>query len=428
MTERASVFEAVQIGVETTPGTAVDANKRLQGLTVTPGIRSSINTYKGSGFKFPTVSSLGKEWVEAGVSGPMSYTDLVYLLSGIMGTATITDNGGGVYTWVWTPKIYSGDTPKTYTIETGSVLRAQRFVYGLLTGGTLQINRDECTFNGSMIAHALEDDVYLSTNAKYSIVKSGDVTGGTFTLTIDAATTSAIAYNANAATVQAALEALTTVGTGNVVCTGGALPSTAVVAEFINDLAQTAITMTINTTSITGGGSMTVTATAVGAAPTVVDLVPVTSPDVLVYLATTQAGLAGATELQRAFAVSIAINNRFGPVWVLNNSRNFGAHVELAPDLSASLLVEADDEGMAQLPKMRAGDTVWMRVKATSQTMVAGSTPYSLTIDMATKITEAADFSDEDGVYAIEWTLTGVSDATWGKAIEATIVNDMSAL
>lgn len=428
MTERASIFEAVQLGVETTPGTAVAADKRLQGLTVTPGIKSSIATYKGSGFKFPTVSSLGKEWIEAGVSGPMSYTDMVYLLSGIMGTAAIADGGGGVYTWVFTPKIYSGDTPKTFTVETGSVLRAQRFAYGLLTGGTLQINRDECTFSGSMIAHSLEDDVYLSTNAKYSIVKSGDATGGTFTLTVGAATTDPIAYNASAATVQAAIAALSTVGAGNVVCTGGVLPSTAVVATFVNDLAQTAVTMTINTTNITGGGSMTITATAVGAAPTVVDLVPVTSPDVLVYIATSQAGLAGATALQRNFAVSLRLTNRFGPVWVLNGSRNFATHVETAPDLSASLLVAADDEGMAQLPKMRAGDTVWLRIKATSQTMVAGSTPYSMTIDLATKITEAADYSDEDGVYAIEWTLTGVSDPTWGKAIQTTIVNDMSAL
>jgi len=428
MTERASIFEAVQIGVETTPGTAVAAAKRMQGLTVTPGIKSSISTYKGSGFKFPTISTMGKEWVEAGVSGPMSYTDLVYILSGIMGTAAIVDGGGGVYTWTFTPKLYSGDTPKTYTIETGSVLRAQRFAYGLLTGGTLQINRDECTFSASMIAHALEDDVYLSTNAKYSIVKSGDATGGTFTLTVGAATTSAIAYDANAATVQAAIEALATVGTGNVVCTGGALPSTAVVATFVNDLAQTAVTMTIDTTNITGGGSMTITATAVGAAPAVVDLVPVTSPEVLVYVASTQAGLAGATALARNFAVSVALNSRFGPVWVLNGSRNFAAHVETAPDLSASLLVEADDEGMAQLPKMRTGDTLWVRVKATSPTMVAGTTPYSMQIDMATKITDAADFSDEDGVYAIEWTLTGVSDPTWGKAIQTTIVNDLSAL
>jgi hypothetical protein len=47
-------------------------------------------------------------------------------------------------------------------------------------------------------------------------------TGGTFTLTFAAVTTTAIAEAATAATVQAALVALATVGTGNVAVTGAA--------------------------------------------------------------------------------------------------------------------------------------------------------------------------------------------------------------
>lgn len=47
-----------------------------------------------------------------------------------------------------------------------------------------------------------------------------NATGGTFTLTFRSQTTSAIAYNASPATVQAALEALSSIGTGNVICTG----------------------------------------------------------------------------------------------------------------------------------------------------------------------------------------------------------------
>ena len=49
---------------------------------------------------------------------------------------------------------------------------------------------------------------------------TGSPTGGTFTLTVGAQTTTAIAYNATAAVVQAALAALTTVGAGNVLVTG----------------------------------------------------------------------------------------------------------------------------------------------------------------------------------------------------------------
>jgi hypothetical protein len=57
-------------------------------------------------------------------------------------------------------------------------------------------------------------------------------TGGTFTLTHENQTTAAIAYNASAATVQAALVAISSIGAAGVVCTGGALMSAPVVCTF----------------------------------------------------------------------------------------------------------------------------------------------------------------------------------------------------
>lgn len=75
------------------------------------------------------------------------------------------------------------------------------------------------------------------TNQVQKLELSAGVTGGTFTLTFNdgvnpAETTAAIAYNANAASVASALEALTVVGAGNVSVTGGSLPGTAVEIEF----------------------------------------------------------------------------------------------------------------------------------------------------------------------------------------------------
>jgi hypothetical protein len=59
----------------------------------------------------------------------------------------------------------------------------------------------------------------FSGNAAYipeiAIGNCGTPTGGTFTLKFGANTTGALAYNASAATVQAALEALTSIGSGN---------------------------------------------------------------------------------------------------------------------------------------------------------------------------------------------------------------------
>lgn len=55
-----------------------------------------------------------------------------------------------------------------------------------------------------------------ATDAVQNVTLTGGPTGGTFTLSFGGYTTSAIAYNASAATVDSALEALTSVGSGNV--------------------------------------------------------------------------------------------------------------------------------------------------------------------------------------------------------------------
>jgi hypothetical protein len=60
------------------------------------------------------------------------------------------------------------------------------------------------------------------TNEVQTATITGAPTGGTFTLTYSGQTTAAIAYNATAATVQAALEALSNLAPGDVVVTGNA--------------------------------------------------------------------------------------------------------------------------------------------------------------------------------------------------------------
>lgn len=78
-------------------------------------------------------------------------------------------------------------------------------------------------------------------------------TGGTFRLTFNGATTTAISEAATAATVQAALAALPTVGAGNVLVTGGAGGPWTV--TFTGALADTALALTGSGASLTPPGS-----------------------------------------------------------------------------------------------------------------------------------------------------------------------------
>lgn len=79
---------------------------------------------------------------------------------------------------------------------------------------------------------------------------SGSASAGTFTLTFGDYTTSALAYNATAAQVQAALRLLPNIGAAGVTCTGGALPGTPIVITFggpLANLGQNLITVTNST-------------------------------------------------------------------------------------------------------------------------------------------------------------------------------------
>lgn len=68
-----------------------------------------------------------------------------------------------------------------------------------------------------------------STNEVQTITTTGTPTGGTFKLRFRGQTTTAIAYNAAAAAIDSALEALSSIDAGAVTCTGGALPTGVVV-------------------------------------------------------------------------------------------------------------------------------------------------------------------------------------------------------
>ena len=328
MAERSSLNQNVQIGVETTPGTAVAATKRLQSIGIEPSITVEKDNFRPIGSKFNALSTLGKEWAEAAITGRATYTELQYVLSSVVNTPVTSAPEAGATQWVFTPSTRADDVPKTFTVEHGSNVRADRFSYGLVTEVGLSFSRDAIEVSGSMMARAIEDGI-------------------------------------------------------------------------------------------------TMTAVGVDALP----LIPVLPTQVSVYLDDDAASL-GTTKLTRLISGEFSLGSRFGPVWVLDAANpSFVNHIETEPDLSATLLMQADTQGMGLLTPLRTGDTKFLRIEAIGGT-VDGATaePYRLTIDLAGKISDTGGFSDSDGVYAIEFSLIGVHDATWDKAMQITLVNDQTAL
>lgn len=96
-----------------------------------------------------------------------------------------------------------------------------------------------------------------ATNEVQTLSITGTPTGGSFTITTPAAlgaeTTAAIPYNATAAQVRAALEALDGIREGDVTVAGGPLPDTAVTVTFTGQLAGQDVDDLTTTDSFTGG-------------------------------------------------------------------------------------------------------------------------------------------------------------------------------
>ncbi len=431
---RTTVTQVNQIGVEAlaTPGVVVPALKLLQSVGFTPSHQANIDTFGPSGQKYDSIVAMNREWTELGLTGQPTYDELAYVLASLVTNPVITSPGATARQQVFTPKNGQSDTPRTFTLEYGDKGgNAERCAYTLINEGTFGFSRnDGVSLSGSARALAPVYGIQLSTNEKQTLTMTGSPTGGTFTLTYSGQTTAGIAYNASAAAVVTALEALSNIGAGNVIATGGALPATPVVVEFVSNLGQQDVAlMTANSASLTGGTTptMTPTTTTPGVAPTGIPLVPILPGQCDVWMDDTAAGL-GTTKLAADFSAQWALSNRYGEKWVLDSSLpSHAGHYERRPTGRLTLQLENNAVGQALVTQMRSGASKFIRIQATGALIESGQN-YMARFDTACKIAEAPTMGDVEDVSTLQWVFTFVNDTTWGKPFEVTLKNTLSAL
>lgn len=165
------------------------------------------------------------------------------------------------------------------------------------------------------------------------------------------------------------------------------------------------------------------------ASPTSLPQAPLLAKDATVYLDTTSGGL-GTTKLSRVLSWELALKNKVGPLWIVDKATtSFVALVEMPIDATFKVMVEADANGMTHLTNMRAGSRRFIRLDVTSDTLAGTAFPYYAKFDFAGEVAEQpSEFSDKDGVYAIEYTYKLVHDATWGKALTVGVMNKQTAV
>jgi hypothetical protein len=112
-----------------------------------------------------------------------------------------------------------------------------------------------CVPDPNIMAFLIGGAVILTPSEVQRATITGTPTGGTFTLTYSGQTTAAIAYNATAAAVQSALEALSNIAPGDVAVTGGPGPGTPYDVTFGGAYAGTDVTSMTAAGSFTGGST-----------------------------------------------------------------------------------------------------------------------------------------------------------------------------
>ena len=166
MPERATVNEWSRWGFEATHGVYKTQDfRQLQATTVRLNPQIEIERFAPQGYKYPVHVFPAKEMVTGEIEGKGSYSDMSYLVSGILKPATIIRNiptTGLSYTWTWTQGGVGEDDPVSFTIEAGQVARVERAAYAIINQLGLAFNRSTVETSGELMARPLDDGIGFS--------------------------------------------------------------------------------------------------------------------------------------------------------------------------------------------------------------------------------------------------------------------------
>jgi len=406
---------------------------RLNGFGVTASPTIETDMFAPPGALVPTIPLINDDFTEGSMEGRVDYNGLAFVLAGLFGNPTINDLGGGAYEWLWSWDGRRPLRPVSYTLHYGFPESAD-----VVTGwifNTLEISggrADGFDVSGDGFGKALSAGQTLGgiTNEVQQIAITGTPTGGDFTITWNGETTDDIPYNANAAAVLAALEALDSIEPGDVTVGGGALPGTPITVTFKGVYSGENVAAMTTTDSLTGGTApaSAVTTTTPGADNAVdIPAVPAGAVQGNVYLDTSWAGLGG-TQLLHAYEMGINIGERLERVRPINKSKSSDGVIDMSEqEHMITLMLGRNSVADAQLAKLRAGTRSFVRCEWEGD-IISGSDAYLFQTDACIIYQEAGEPDDVDSVHAREYSGRIAIDPTSKKAIACKLVNSLPSL
>jgi hypothetical protein len=372
----------------------------------------------------PVTNLAQKEWTSGSLTGEIGYQSLCYLLASVLKTVTPSTPAGATLQRLWSykPANFAPDAFSTFTMEKGSTAGAERTAYTVFNNLGMTINRTTAEITSDILGQAMAESitmtgsptdipalpadprsfsVYLGNTFSVSAVQTLAINAatGTYVLTYDGLSTTAIAVGATTAAVETALSILPNIGANNVTVTG--TPGTSYTITFSGALAGVQVSP-ITISAFTGGP------------PTITQ--------------TTQGGL---TKLLRDSSVGLTIPDRYNPQFTVNQSDpSFSYLTQNGIEPTGTLVLEHDSVSAALMADLRARTTKYLRLVSLGPTVETVATePYlnSLVITAPVRLTES-DRSDVDGAWSSTYSLGLIYDPTFAGFLQVDITNGLAAL
>jgi hypothetical protein len=432
MAANAKVNQVALVGVQAAADTPVTPDKKFSGINIDFEEMLETNFYRPAGSKVNKTGVLNGVSSKGTFNGAHSYIESLYFFESYVGSSGPDTLAGGGKKWRYKPTIGDVDPYRLFTIQKGSIQRGREVNDVLFNSIQIALSRQGATISGNIIGKKVSPGatMNLDRNEVQEIAKTGTPTAGTFTLTYAGQTTTPIPYNATAAAIKSALEALSNIAVGDISVSGGPLPTTAVRVAFKGSLtALNVVAMTV-TPTITGGSFAVNPITQGNAGASDLDSVPISGSQLNVYLDDAFADL-GNTQLLDNFSVQINLPEKYKTKRVMNRSLESWkepVEQEMEPTLVITMEANGYSDALYATAKSEGLPTQYLRVDALGIVIPGATDHFEWVFDVPLKLQGATENGDSDGVDSYTFTFQIVEDDDMGSFFDTYFVNDLPSL
>ena len=162
--ENPTFLRGVQLGVETTPGTAVAATQRVININTVPTKHEDVKVVKGQGTKGAIGVQRQKTWSEGRATGALDYDFIAYILAGMISSGvTPTTVGTLTRKWTWVMRCSRPDVPQTYTMEYGNELgENKQYPFMVFSDMSIKVNETTADYEAGYFARQGIENVTMT--------------------------------------------------------------------------------------------------------------------------------------------------------------------------------------------------------------------------------------------------------------------------